>query len=388
MLVIAGISALLVVGVHESAKVNNVIVAIKVAIVLVFIVAGLPFISTANWITAGNPAGAFIPPNVAPGEFGWSGIVRGAAVVFFAYIGFDAVSTASQEAKNPQRDMPIGILGSLAICTVLYVLVSFVITGIMPYDKLNVPDPIAVGVDAIGLKWLSPLHQARRRLRPDLGRSRLALGPAAHLLRHVARRIAAGRRRRHPSALPHALHHHYRHRRRCDGAGGAAALSASSASWSASARYSPSRSCAWASWCSATPSPTSSALSDAGRLVRRPGRRRLGRVSDVRPAGGYVAAPDAMARHRPRHLRLLRQAPQPRRSCRCSRDAAEVTCLARDARNLRAFERQVIHQPLGIEDEADDGAGDLVRVDRAAGATVMMAIDPSTPTFHPSVLRN
>ena len=83
--------------------------------------------------------------------------MRGAAVVFFAYIGFDAVSTASQEAINPQRDMPIGILGSLAICTLLYVLVSFVITGIMPYDKLNVPDPIAVGVDAIGLTWLSPI---------------------------------------------------------------------------------------------------------------------------------------------------------------------------------------------------------------------------------------
>ena len=157
MLVIAAISALLVVGVHESAKVNNVIVVIKVAIVAIFIVAGLGYVSTANWVTAGNPTGAFIPPNEGPGQFGWSGIVRGAAVVFFAYIGFDAVSTASQEAKDPQRDMPLGILGSLAICTVLYVLVSFVITGIMPYDKLNVADPIAVGVDAIGLRWLSPL---------------------------------------------------------------------------------------------------------------------------------------------------------------------------------------------------------------------------------------
>ena len=85
------------------------------------------------------------------------GVLRGTAVVFFAYIGFDAVSTASQEAINPQRDMPIGILGSLGVCTLLYVLVSFVITGIMPYDKLNVPDPIAVGVDAIGITWLSPI---------------------------------------------------------------------------------------------------------------------------------------------------------------------------------------------------------------------------------------
>jgi APA family basic amino acid/polyamine antiporter len=157
MVVVAAISALLVVGVHESAKVNNVIVVIKVAIVIAFILAGLSYISTSNWVTATNPQGALIPPNIAPGEYGWSGVVRGAAVVFFAYIGFDAVSTASQEAINPQRDMPIGILGSLAICTLLYVLVSFVITGIMPYDKLNVPDPIAVGVDAIGLTWLSPI---------------------------------------------------------------------------------------------------------------------------------------------------------------------------------------------------------------------------------------
>ena len=157
VLVVAVISALLVIGVHESARVNNVIVVIKVAIVIAFILAGLSYISTTNWVTATNPQGNLIPPNIAPGEYGWSGVVRGAAVVFFAYIGFDAVSTASQEAINPQRDMPIGILGSLAICTLLYVLVSFVITGIMPYDKLNVPDPIAVGVDAIGLAWLSPI---------------------------------------------------------------------------------------------------------------------------------------------------------------------------------------------------------------------------------------
>jgi APA family basic amino acid/polyamine antiporter len=89
--------------------------------------------------------------------FGWSGVLRGAAVVFFAYIGFDAISTAAQESKNPRRDMPIGILGSLLICAVLYVLVSVVLTGIVPYDKLNVADPIAVGIDATGLTWLEPL---------------------------------------------------------------------------------------------------------------------------------------------------------------------------------------------------------------------------------------
>jgi APA family basic amino acid/polyamine antiporter len=157
MAVIAAIAAVLVVGVNESARVNNVIVAVKLIIVLVFIVAAVPHLSTAHWVTASNPDGNFIPPNAGPGQFGWSGIVRGAAVVFFAYIGFDAVSTAAQEAKNPKRDMPIGILGSLAICTVLYVAVGFVLTGIVPYDKLNVPDPIAVGIDAVGLRVLSPI---------------------------------------------------------------------------------------------------------------------------------------------------------------------------------------------------------------------------------------
>ena len=157
MAVIAAITALLVVGVHESARANNVIVGIKLVIIVVFIVAAAPFVSAAHWVTASNPGGHFIPPNIGPGQFGFSGVIRGAAVVFFAYIGFDAVSTAAQEAKNPQRDMPIGILGSLLVCTVLYVVVGFVLTGIVPYDKLNVPDPIAVGIDAVGLSFLSPI---------------------------------------------------------------------------------------------------------------------------------------------------------------------------------------------------------------------------------------
>jgi APA family basic amino acid/polyamine antiporter len=155
--VVAAISTLLVIGVHESARLNSIIVVIKVAIVVIFIATGVWFVSTQNWVTASNPLGAFVPPNGGPGQYGWSGIVRGAAVVFFAYIGFDAVSTAAQEAKNPKRDMPIGILGSLAICTALYMAVGFVLTGIVPYDKLNVADPIAVGIDAIGMGWLGPI---------------------------------------------------------------------------------------------------------------------------------------------------------------------------------------------------------------------------------------
>ena len=155
--IIVAVTILLVLGIRESAKVNNIIVVIKLAIVVLFILAGVWFIKTSNWVTASNPTGAFIPPNIGPGQYGWSGIIRGAGVVFFAYIGFDAVSTAAQEARNPQRDMPLGILGSLAICTVLYVLVSLVITGIVPFDRLNVPDPIALGADAIGFGWLASI---------------------------------------------------------------------------------------------------------------------------------------------------------------------------------------------------------------------------------------
>jgi APA family basic amino acid/polyamine antiporter len=111
MLVTAIASMLLVVGINESAKVNNFIVVVKVGIVMIFIFVSIWFVNTANWVTAGNPDGALIPPSLEPGQFGWSGILRGAALVFFAYIGFDAVSTAAQEASNPQRDMPIAFLG-------------------------------------------------------------------------------------------------------------------------------------------------------------------------------------------------------------------------------------------------------------------------------------
>jgi len=157
MLIIAAVTVLLVIGVQESANVNSVIVVIKVAIVIIFIIAGIGYVSTSNWVTPANPSGSLIPPNPTGtfGNFGWSGIARASSVVFFAYIGFDAVSCAAQEAKNPQKDMPFGIMGSLVICTILYVLVSFVLTGVVPYDHLNVPDPIAVGIDAIHMPWLS-----------------------------------------------------------------------------------------------------------------------------------------------------------------------------------------------------------------------------------------
>jgi APA family basic amino acid/polyamine antiporter len=137
------VTLLLIVGVSESASVNAVIVVIKVAIVLVVIGAGALFIVPANW----HP---FIPPNTGTfGEYGWSGVLRGAGVIFFAYIGFDAVSTSAQEARDPQRDMPRGILGSLAVCTVLFVLVSGVMVGIVPYRQmLNQPAPLVIAIEA------------------------------------------------------------------------------------------------------------------------------------------------------------------------------------------------------------------------------------------------
>jgi basic amino acid/polyamine antiporter, APA family len=147
------ITLLLVVGIRESAAFNNVIVIIKMLVILAVVGVGVFYVNKANW----HP---FIPENNGKwGEFGWSGVLRAAGVIFFAYIGFDAVSTATQEAKRPQRDMPIGILGSLAICTILYIAVSLVLTGVISYKQLDGPAPIATAVDALGssVAWLRPI---------------------------------------------------------------------------------------------------------------------------------------------------------------------------------------------------------------------------------------
>jgi APA family basic amino acid/polyamine antiporter len=156
LFIVLAVTVVLVIGIEASARVNASFVVLKVGIVILFIVLGLGHVNHANWMTAANPQGLFIPPQTGPGQFGWDGIVRAAGVVFFAYIGFDAVSTAAQEAKNPQRDMPIGMLGSLAICTVLYILVAYVLTGVVKYDQLNIAQPIAKGIDAMGHPWLAP----------------------------------------------------------------------------------------------------------------------------------------------------------------------------------------------------------------------------------------
>jgi APA family basic amino acid/polyamine antiporter len=154
MFIVGLVSSLLIIGVRESAKMNNIIVVLKLVVILLFIGFGLSYINPENWVP-------FIPENTGEfGHFGFSGILMGSGVIFFAYIGFDAVSTAAQEAKNPARDMPKGILISLLVCTVLYIAVSLVLTGIVNYKELNVAAPIALAIDRTGdaLFWLrSPI---------------------------------------------------------------------------------------------------------------------------------------------------------------------------------------------------------------------------------------
>jgi APA family basic amino acid/polyamine antiporter len=151
VLIVFLVSMLLMVGIQESARVNAVIVTIKLAVVLVFIGAGWSYINPANY----HP---FLPPNTGTfGSFGMSGVMMGAGTIFFAYIGFDAVSTAAQECRNPQRDMPIGMIGSLAVCTLLYILFALVLTGLVPYTKLGVAAPIAAAIDRTPYIWLNHL---------------------------------------------------------------------------------------------------------------------------------------------------------------------------------------------------------------------------------------
>lgn len=146
--IIAAITGLCYVGITQSAFVNSIIVAIKVTVILLFIAFAAKFIDTSRWVP-------FIPPNQGPGAFGMSGVARAAAIVFFSYIGFDAVSTAAGETKNPQRNMPLGILGSLAVCTVLYIVVAATLTGIADYHRLGTPEPVSTALDFYpSLRWL------------------------------------------------------------------------------------------------------------------------------------------------------------------------------------------------------------------------------------------
>ncbi len=190
-LAILAVTAVLVIGIEESANLNSAIVIVKLFVVGMFLVLGIGFllhhpeVAKANW----HP---FIPKSEGPGTFGIGGITAGAASIFFAYIGFDAVSTAAQEAKNPQRDMPIGILGSLVICTILYILVSGVLTGLVNYHVAECGGPgggghrcngRALGIDP-GEDW--------RGVRPGNGDAGDAAGAVAGVLLDVARTGCCG----------------------------------------------------------------------------------------------------------------------------------------------------------------------------------------------------
>ena len=145
---IAAVCSLLVLGVSESASINNVIVMIKIIVLVTFVAVGVQYIDPANW----QP---FVPENTTGkfGEFGATGILRGASIIFFAYVGFEAVSTAAAEAKNPSKDVPVGILGALFVCTLIYMAVAAVMTGVVPYLELASPAPVAVAIDRMGLEW-------------------------------------------------------------------------------------------------------------------------------------------------------------------------------------------------------------------------------------------
>jgi basic amino acid/polyamine antiporter, APA family len=149
MAIVGAIATICYIGIKQSATFNSVIVVIKVTVVVLFIILGVSYINPANW----HP---FIPPNAGEfGRFGWSGVMAASGVIFFAYIGFDAISTAAQETRNPQRDMPIGILASLVICTLLYVIVASVLTGMVSYKELDVSAPVALALDKYpALHWL------------------------------------------------------------------------------------------------------------------------------------------------------------------------------------------------------------------------------------------
>lgn len=142
VLIVLALSALCYVGIRETAWVTNVMVAVKVGVIVIVVVAGIAFINPSNW----HP---YIPPNTGTfGHFGWTGVLQGAGIIFFSYVGFDTASTTALEARNPQRDLPIGIIGTLVISTILYVAVAAVVTGMVPYFKLNSAEPVAVALEA------------------------------------------------------------------------------------------------------------------------------------------------------------------------------------------------------------------------------------------------
>lgn len=152
VLIILALGWVCYIGVRESSTANSIMVVVKVGVIVVFVLAGIALIDKSNWVP-------YIPPNTGTfGEFGWSGVLQGAGIIFFSYIGFDAASTTAREARNPQRDVPLGILGALIISSILYISMGAVMTGLVPYPQLDAPAPVAVALDAHPeIKWLGSL---------------------------------------------------------------------------------------------------------------------------------------------------------------------------------------------------------------------------------------
>ncbi len=214
MLVVLLMSGLLAIGTRESARFNDVIVLLKVTVVVLFIALGIGSVDHHNWITLANPTGSFVPPSDGAGNFGWAGVLRGAGVVFFAYIGFDAVSCAAQEAKNPQRDMPIGIIGSLVICSLLYAAVRVCADRHRALRQAQ-----CVRSDCGGYRCARPAlvladHQTRCDRRSHHRGAGAVARPDPDFLFDVARWPAATDFFERASAFSHAVCHHPAHR--CD----------------------------------------------------------------------------------------------------------------------------------------------------------------------------
>ena len=210
VLIVGLLTVICYIGIKQSATFNSFIVAIKVTVILLFILFGASYINTANW----HP---YIPPNTGQwGTYGISGILAASGIIFFAYIGFDAISTAAQETKNPQRDMPIGMLSSLIICTVLYVIVASVLTGMVNYKDLGVSAPVALAVDRYPAAALVGVaRQDRCNRGHHLGNARHDSRAGSHLLCDGARRAAAANLRTRSSQVPHALGGHAGDRSQC-----------------------------------------------------------------------------------------------------------------------------------------------------------------------------
>jgi APA family basic amino acid/polyamine antiporter len=200
-LIVAFVTGLLVYGVKESIRANNIMVLIKLLVLGLFVVVGVQHIDPANYVP--------FAPN------GWTGIHQGAAIVFFAYIGFDAISTAAEETKDPQKNMPIGIIGGLAICTLIYVIVGWVATGIVPYQELRAADPLAQALKVAGLTRVSWIVSAGAGGGAHRGAAGVPVRTAAHLHGDGPRRPPAAVGREDPPEVPHARHQHARHRLHC-----------------------------------------------------------------------------------------------------------------------------------------------------------------------------